>query len=60
LDRVSQREGVDLPEGTYRARVVIDVLTHAVSAGELVDVLDRLPADYARLFAGSEGEMPSH
>ena len=59
LGRVSEREGVELPEGTHHARAVIDVLTHAVSAIELIDVLDRLPADYARLFIGCEGEMPS-
>lgn len=59
LGRVSEREGVELPEGTYHARAVIEVLGLAVSPGEMVDVLDRLPADYARLFIGSEGRMPS-
>lgn len=30
----------------------------AVSAGEINDVLERLPGDYARLFAGATGRMP--
>ena len=55
LGRVSEREGVDLPESTHHARAVIEVLAQAVSAGEMIDVLDRLPADYARLFVGTEG-----
>jgi uncharacterized protein (DUF2267 family) len=59
LGRVSEREGVDLPEGTHHARAVIEVLGHAVPPAEMIDVLDRLPADYARLFIGSEGRMPS-
>ena len=57
LLRVCAREGIDLPLSTHHARAVIDVLTEAVSAGEITDVLDRLPADYRRLFAGSEGKM---
>lgn len=28
-----------------------------VSLGEIADVLDRLPSDYARLFGGTKGEM---
>ena len=59
LGRVSEREGVDLPESTHHARAVIEVLGRAVSPGEMIDVLDRLPADYARLFIGSEGTLPS-
>ena len=58
LLRVCAREGIDLPLSTHHARAVIDVLTQAVSAGEIIDVLDRLPDDYRRLFAGSEGRMP--
>jgi uncharacterized protein (DUF2267 family) len=58
LLRVCAREGIDLPLSTHHARAVIDVLTEAVSPGEIVDVLDRLPDDYRRLFAGSEGKMP--
>jgi protein-L-isoaspartate(D-aspartate) O-methyltransferase len=58
LGRVSEREGVDLQESTHHARAVIEVLGQAVSAVEMIDVLHRLPADYARLFIGSEGQMP--
>jgi len=25
----------------------------------MIDVLDRLPADYARLFVGTEGRLPN-
>jgi uncharacterized protein (DUF2267 family) len=59
LGRVSEREGVDLPESTHHTLAVIEVLAQAVSAGEMIDVLDRLPADYARLFIGTEGSMPN-
>jgi uncharacterized protein (DUF2267 family) len=59
LLRVCAREGIDLPDSTHHARAVIDVLTQAVSPGEIVDVLGRLPDDYRRLFAGSEGKMRS-
>ena len=59
LDRVSEREGVDLPESTSHALAVIEVLGEAVPAIEMIDVLDRLPAVYARLFIGSEGQMPA-
>jgi uncharacterized protein (DUF2267 family) len=59
LLRVCAREGIDLPLSTHHARAVIEVLTQAVSPGEIIDVLDRLPDDYRRLFAGSEGRMPA-
>ena len=51
LLRVCAREGIDLPVSTHHARAVIDVLMEAVSAGETIDVLARLPDDYRRLFA---------
>ena len=54
LLRVCAREGIDLPESTHHARAVIDVLTEAVSPGDIDDVLERLPDDYRPLFAGSE------
>lgn len=57
LLRVCAREGVDLPKSTHHARAVIDVLTEAVSAGEIDNVMERLPDDYRRLFAGSEGTL---
>ena len=57
--RVSDREKVDLPAATYHARVVVEVLQEAVSAGEIEDVLAELPAEFAPLFGGSRGHMKS-
>jgi uncharacterized protein (DUF2267 family) len=59
LLRVCAREGIDLRVSTDHARAVFDVLTQAVSPGESVDVLDRLPDDYRRLFVGGS-KRPSH
>ncbi len=57
--RVSLREGVDLPDAIFHARAVIEVLTEAVSMGEINDVRAQLPAEFDRLFeAGSSGHMP--
>ena len=57
--RVSQREGVDVPEAVYHARAVIEVLSEAVSKGEMDDVRAQLPAEFDRLFeAGRRGHMP--
>lgn len=50
FERVSQREGVDVPRAIYHARAVIAVLSEAVSPGEMADVRAQLPSDYARLF----------
>lgn len=56
--RVSEREGEDLPEAAYHARVVIEVLREAVSPGLIDKVLDQLPEEYDKLFgAGSRGKM---
>jgi uncharacterized protein (DUF2267 family) len=60
LLRVCAREGIDLPVSTSHARAVIGVLTEAVSPAEISAVLERLPADYRRLFAGSEGTTQRH
>jgi uncharacterized protein (DUF2267 family) len=58
ITRVSTRENVDKPEGTFHARVILEVLQEAVSPGEIDDVLSQLPHEYSRLFAaGSEGTM---
>ena len=48
--RVSEREGVDLPKAISHARAVIAVLSEAVSPGEMADVRAQLPAGYATLF----------
>lgn len=56
--RVSAREGVDLPQSVHHARVVIEVLQEAVSAGAANKVLEQLPDEYQPLFtSGSQGEM---
>jgi uncharacterized protein (DUF2267 family) len=56
---VSEREGVDLPDATFHARVVIGVLTEAVSVGEIKDVRVQLPAAFAQLFnVENEGDLP--
>jgi uncharacterized protein (DUF2267 family) len=56
---VSEREGVELEEATLHARVVIGVLTEAVSMGEIKDVRVQLPAALAQLFnVENEGDLP--
>lgn len=58
--RVSLREGVDLPDSIFHARAVIEVVSEAVSKGEMDDVRAQLPAEFDRLFeSGSEGHMPA-
>ena len=55
--KVSEREPADLPEATYHARAVVEVLSECVSAGEMGDVRQQFPADWRPLFTGSQGEM---
>jgi uncharacterized protein (DUF2267 family) len=58
FQRVSQREGVELPNAVHHARVVIEVLREAISPGEVNDIRSQLPPDYDPLFeAGSQGQM---
>jgi len=59
FELVSAREGVDLPDATFHARVVIGLLTEAVSMGEIKDVRVQLPADFDQLFnEENEGDLP--
>jgi uncharacterized protein (DUF2267 family) len=59
FELVSEREGVELEEATLHARVVIGVLTEAVSIGEIQDVRVQLPAAFAQLFnVENEGDLP--
>ena len=59
FELVSEREGVDLPDATFHARVVIGVLTEAVSIGEIQDVRVQLPVAFAQLFnLENEGDLP--
>jgi uncharacterized protein (DUF2267 family) len=57
LRRVSRREGVELPVSVCHARAVLDTLQQAIPEVDLYDVLQRLPADYAPLFAGTTGKL---
>lgn len=57
--RVSEKEGADIPEAVFHARAVCDVLKEAISAGEIKHITDQLPEEFNKLFAGSEGRMPS-
>ena len=59
FELVREREGVELEEATLHARVVIGVLTEAVSQGEIKDVRVQLPAAFAQLFnVENEGDLP--
>jgi len=59
FELVSVREGIDLPDATFHARVVIGLLTEAVSMGEIEDVRVQLPAAFAQLFkVENEGDLP--
>lgn len=56
--RVAAKESADLPDAAFHARVVVEVLGEALTAGELDDVRAQLPAEYNPLFeAGSEGDL---
>ncbi len=48
--RVGEREGVDIETASKDASVVMTVLSEAITAGELRDVLDQLPQNFNRLF----------
>lgn len=56
-NKVSIRSSVGFPEVERQARAVISVVSETVSAGEIDDVLARLPEEYIPLFTfGSDGE----
>ncbi len=58
FERVSKREGVDLPLSVYHARAVIDTIQEAVSAGEIENLRAQLPDEWQEIFeAGIEGEL---
>lgn len=48
--RVSEKEGVELPEAVFHTRVVLDVLKEAVSKGGIDHIRSQLPSEYNRLF----------
>jgi uncharacterized protein (DUF2267 family) len=49
-NRMSQRAGVKLPTAVFQAQAVISVLGDAVTAGEIGDIRQQLPEEYAPLF----------
>lgn len=58
--RVSQREGIDLNESTFHARVVLALLSESVTMGEIQNVQAQLPADFAKLFdVQNAGSLPA-
>lgn len=48
--RAAEREGADLAEAVFHARVVMEVLGEAVSRGEMEEVRAQLPEEYKKLF----------
>ena len=59
FQRVSDREGVALPEGTFHARVVIGLISEVVTMGEIENVRAQLPVEFRELFeVENEGELP--
>ena len=56
FQRVSMREGVDLPEATFHVRAVMEVVREAVSQGEIDDVRAQLPREFDPLFEGGSTE----
>ncbi|UFP94674.1 DUF2267 domain-containing protein [Gloeobacter morelensis] len=52
-ERIAQKAGIDVAEAERRAGVVVDVLTKAVSKGEMRDVRGHFPKEYEQLFGAS-------
>ena len=50
VDRVVEREGVDRSDAVYHAKVVVDLVSEVVPAGELEQVRSQLPEDFDPLF----------
>lgn len=50
LERISEREEVELPDSVFHAKIVLDVLKDAVSKGEIEHIRDQLPQEFYRLF----------
>ena len=48
--RVTMREGADLPRAVFHARAVMSVVMEAVSPGEIADIRAQLPDEYNQLF----------
>lgn len=54
---VSQREKVELPQAVDHTRVVMEVLSEAISQGEINDIKTQLPPEFDAIFSGSQGQM---
>jgi uncharacterized protein (DUF2267 family) len=50
FQRVSDREGEDVPRAAHHARAVIEVLQEAITKGEIDDICAQLPSEYNQLF----------
>lgn len=58
FERVAAREGADMPQSTYHARVVVEVLGEALNPDEWEELRGQLPDEYNPLFeSGSTGPM---
>ena len=59
FQRLSEREGVALPDATFHARVVCGLVSEVVTMGEIENVRAQLPAEFRQLFeVENEGELP--
>lgn len=50
VERVADREGVEVPDANHHAQVVVQTVSETVYASELREVKDGLPDDYDELF----------
>ena len=58
FQKVSEKEGEDLPVAVHHARSVMSVVKDAVTPGQWENLIEELPEEFAPLFdSGSEGEM---
>ncbi|BCL34563.1 DUF2267 domain-containing protein [Nostoc sp. MS1] len=56
--RISLREGVELQQAVNHAHAVIEVLSEAISSGEMEDIRTQLPPEYEPLFGlARQGKM---
>ena len=59
FQRVSNREGVSLADGTYHARIIIALISEVVTMGEIENVRSQLPTNFRELFdVEYEGQVP--
>ena len=59
FQRVSDREGIALPEAAFHARIVCGLVSEVVTMGEIENVRAQLPAEFRQLFeVENEGELP--